>query len=165
MLAAVAGDFADDALKVAGDDADGLALGEFLFVRGDEDDVILFGGADDTEAFYLMIGDDEGFLRCFAADVEMAVVEAEEGEVHVVVDVGLELVFSGVGEEDVGKTGFLHFSALSVDEPDGGYCGIVCLDLLIYKVVVGFLLASVGCAKGIPTGDGLRSTKNWKCSG
>lgn len=115
MLAAVAGDFADNALEVAGDDADGLALGEFLFVRGDEDDVILFGGADDTEAFYLMVGDDEGLLGCFAADVEMAVVEAEEGEIHVVVDVGLELVFSGVGEEDVGKAGFFNFSALSVN--------------------------------------------------
>lgn len=135
---------------------------ELLFVRGNEDDVVLFGGADDTEAFYLMVGDDEGFLQRFAADVEMAVVEAEEWKVHVVIDVGFEFVFRAISKEDVWKTGFFNFSALSINQFYGSYGGIVCHNLFAREIVVGFLLASVGGTKGIPTGNGLRLPENGK---
>lgn len=150
LLTFVTGDVTTETGEVALGDKDLLTFAELVDGVGSDEDVIVGGGGKDAEVGNLSVGHDEGLAHDGAVDTTMAVVETEEGEMDIVIDEVLDLVFGAVGEKDIGDAGdgFLHFlSALSYLAEDGGAVGGASVR---DYVVVGFQFPAVSGAQGIP---------------
>ena len=74
-----------------------------MLVVGDDDVVGLLVAADNLERLHLTVGDNEGLLLSFVAKTDMAVIEAEMGEIDIVENVGLKDFLGALGKEDVGQ--------------------------------------------------------------
>ena len=72
--------------------------------RRNHDGVGLLLGANNPQRIHLIVGDDERFGFDTAAATGTAIVEAEMGEVDIVIDEGLELLFGAMGKKEIGKT-------------------------------------------------------------
>ena len=86
----------------------------------------------------------------FITDADTTTIEAEVGKVDVVVNVCLELFFGATGEEDIEHARLGDFLTLVVDHLEGLDGGIVGLDALTHKIIVGLAFLAVGGAEGIP---------------
>ena len=149
-MTAVAGYLADNALECATGDSDCSPLVELVLVIGNDDKSAGLVGQDLAEIFQLIVGDDERLIFEITADADTPAVETEVGKVDVVVNVGLELVFCAMGEEDVEHTRLGDLLALVVDHLECLDGGVVGLDTLADQIVVGLAFLSVGGAEGIP---------------
>ena len=153
-MTAVAGYITDNTLESTTDDTDFGPLLELVLVIGNDDKLAGLVGQDLAEIFQLIVGDDEGLIFEIIADTDTAAVETEVGKVDVVVNMGPELGFRAAGEEDIEHTRLGDLLALVVDHLECLDGGIVGLDTLADKIIVGLAFLSVGGAEGIPMGMG-----------
>ena len=80
----------------------------------------------------------------------VGIVEAQVGEVHVVIDVRLDFFLCSTGEEYVRDAGLLSGDAFAVNELHGLQSGVEGLEVLASEVVIGFSFSSVGGSQGVP---------------
>lgn len=150
LLAFVAGHAAAHAGKGTAHHTNALAFAELLYLVEGETHVLVFCPADDAETVHLLLRHHDGGLAEHAALLEVAVVEADEGEVGVVEDEGFHLGECAVDEEEVGKERLfqlLDFSLHAPHHPLGGTEGRAALR---NDKVVGFALPSVGGPEHVP---------------
>ena len=80
----------------------------------------------------------------------MAVIEAEMGEIGIVIDEGLEDFFGALGKKYVGKALLLNLLALAVDHAIDLDGGMVNLNAMLGEVFVGRFDPTVGGTEDVP---------------
>ena len=150
LLAFVAGHAAAHAGKGAAHDTDALAFAELLYLVEGETYVLAFGLADDAETVHLVLRHHDGGLAEHAALPEVAVVEADEGEVDVVEDEGFDLGERAVDEEEIGQERLVELVDFSLHAPHHTLGGAEGRAALRNYIVVGLALPAIGGPEHMP---------------
>lgn len=109
LLAVPTRHHADDALEVPGRDAHHLPHAELAYRFGGDDNIRRVRSlADDAEVAHLLIRHDQRFATSVTPCADVAAVEPQPRQVHIVVDMSLEFVVSAKGKQEIGDEGLSY---------------------------------------------------------